>query len=153
MSSGNNILSPLVASMLLIALAGCNTASIAPLAISAAGAAGGYLAGGAIDDSEGAKLGGMAVGLIAASQAYEYLDKGDGQKILEAYEQGKREARTETSNAYWRAVTGADGSEYNEAADAASNLKYRQIQYDPHATEGVVYGSSYVPKDVKDGNK
>lgn len=141
MSKGIKIFQFLIIPAFTLASTGCNTASIAPLAISAAGAAGGYLAGGAIDDSEGAKLGGMAVGLIAASQAYEYLEKGDEQKILEAYEQGKREARTEASNAYWRAVTGADGSEY--FAEQNKGLKIRQIQWDTHVTKGVVYGAIY----------
>lgn len=55
----------------------------------------------------------MDVGLIATSQAYEYMETGNEQKIMEAYEQGKHEARIEVSNSYWRAVTSADGFEYH----------------------------------------
>ena len=125
------------------AVSGCvSTSSIAPLAIAAAGAAGGYLTGGAIDDSDGAKIAGMAVGLIAASQAYEYLDKSGEQKVLEAYEQGKREARVEASTAYWNAITGADGSEFRATND--SSKKLRQVDRDPHVTEGVIYGARYI---------
>ena len=120
---------------------GCSTASFAPLAVSAAGTAGGYLAGGAIDDSEGAKLGGMAVGLIAASQAYEYLDTSDEKKIQEAYEQGRREARREVSNAYWREAIGADGAEYEQSR--SEGAKTRQISRDPHINGGIVYGAEY----------
>ena len=76
----------------------------------------------------------MAVGIIAASQAYEYYEHGNDKRIVEAYEQGKREARTEVSNSYWRAVTGADGSEYHAEQNTA--LKLRLINRDPHATEG-----------------
>lgn len=132
--------------MTVMALAGCNTASVAPLAIATAGAAGGYLAGGAIDDSDGAKIGGMAVGLIAASQAYEYMETGNEQKIVEAYEQGKREARIEVSNSYWRAVTSADGTEYHTAQEGEKKL--RLIDRDPHVTEGIIYGARFIDKNT-----
>lgn len=138
MNFPTKILLRVIASLVSVVLAGCNTASIAPLAISAAGAAGGYLAGGAISDSEGAKIGGMAVGLIAASQAYEYLENNGEKAIREAYEQGKREARTEVSNAYWREAIGADGSEYEKSRE--QNCKIRLMKREPHIYKGTIYG-------------
>ena len=120
-------------------LLGCSSTTspsadlIASGATSAIGGVGGYMVGKAIDsDSEAMKLGGAAVGIIAAQQIYEATKEGDSRKIAEAYEQGKREARTEASNAYWRSVTGADGSEYYAAQNEGKKLKFRQIQYDPH---------------------
>ena len=98
--------------------------------------------------SEAMKLGGAAVGIIAAQQIYEATKEGDSRKIAEAYEQGKREARTEASNAYWRSVTGADGSEYYAAQNEGKKLKFRQIQYDPHVSQGAIYGASYAPEDM-----
>ena len=114
----------------------------------AASGAGGFMIGKAIDDSDEAKLAGTAVGLIAAQQLYEMTKKGDQQKIAEAYEQGKREARTEASNSYWRSVTGADGSEFYAAQQDGKNKHLRQIQYDPHVNQGVIYGGSYAPSEM-----
>ena len=151
----NSLLRALVTSFPLFLLCACtgvpspNTNLIASSATSAAGGIGGYLIGEAIDsDSEAVKLGGAAVGLIAAQQIYDMTKEGDSQKITEAYEQGKREARTEASNAYWRSVTGADGSEYTTAQNEGKKLHFRQIQYDPHINQGVIYGGSYAPEDM-----
>lgn len=117
-------------------------------ALTAASGAGGFMIGKAIDDSDEAKLAGTAVGIIAAQQLYEMTKKGDQQKIAEAYEQGKREARTEASNSYWRSVTGADGSEFYAAQQNGKNKHLRQIQYDPHVNQGVIYGGSYAPSEM-----
>ena len=96
------------------------------------------MAGGAISDSEGAKIGGMAAGLIAASQAYGYLENNGEKAIREAYEQGKREARTEISNAYWHEAIGADGSEYEKSRK--QSCKIRLIKRKPHIYKGAIYG-------------
>lgn len=117
--------------------------------VTAASGAGGFMVGKAIDkDSDETKLAGTAVGIIAAQQLYEMTKKGDQQKIAEAYEQGKREARTEASNAYWRSVTGADGSEFYASQQDGKNKHLRQIQYDPHVNQGVIYGGSYAPSEM-----
>lgn len=150
-----NLLRTLVIGSPLLFLYACsgvpspNANLIASSATSAAGGIGGYLIGDAIDsDSEAVKLGGAAIGLIAAQQLYDMTKEGDTRKITEAYEQGKREARTEASNAYWRSVTGADGSEYAAAQYEGKKLHFRQIQYDPHVNQGVIYGGSYAPEDM-----
>lgn len=138
----------------LICLCGCSTATfptdagIASSMIGGVGAVSGYLIGQEIDDSSTSKLMGGAVGMVLAQQAYEMNRDADKRKVVEAYEQGKREARVEASNAYWRSVTGADGSEYMAATDGAKKQHLRQIQYDPHVSQGVVYGATYHPSEM-----
>ena len=137
-----------------VLFSGCTTATFpgdAGLASSMAGGVGavaGYLIGQEIDDSSTSKLAGGAVGLVLAQQTYEMNKEADKRKVIEAYEQGKREARVEASNAYWRSVTGADGSEYVDITKKTKNQHLRQIQYDPHVSQGVVYGASYAPAEM-----
>lgn len=138
----------------LLALAACDTASMPTFENSGSslasgfGGVGGYLVGKAIDNSDTSKIAGTAIGLVAAQQLYQSAENGNKRKIVEAYEQGKREARVEASNAYWRAVTGANGEEYYAARNGGKDIHYRQIQYDPHVSQGVIYGADYAPEDM-----
>jgi hypothetical protein len=144
----------LLFSLICILNSGCTTATLpgdaglASSMIGGVGAVSGYLLGKEIDDSNTSKLAGGAIGLVLAQQAFEMNKEADTRKVVEAYEQGKREARVEASNAYWRAVTGADGHEYVDPTEKTKTIHYRQIQYDPHVSQGVIYGASYSPAEM-----
>lgn len=106
-----------------------------------AGAASGYLVGEQIDEGTAGRMGGAIVGMVAAQRLNEKMQETRDQQLAEAYQQGKREARLETANEFWREKTYAEGDHPN-LKDRESQ-RTRQIQHEPRMVEGVNYGASY----------
>lgn len=109
------------------------------------GAGGGALLGSQVSDEKWAPAAGAAAGLLAYA-AYSELSQPSNQKLMEAYEQGKREARTETSREFWINETDGNGVYFEAQKEANANpegtVKTRVMQ-EQRYIEGVNYGAVY----------
>lgn len=107
------------------------------------GGVGGAGVGRAISDEKWAPAAGAAAGLIGYA-AYAELAYPPEQKVFEAYEQGKREARVEASKEFWVNETDGNGYLYEQLVQDGKkpNNRLRQIQ-EPQFIEGVSYGGIY----------
>jgi hypothetical protein len=105
--------------------------------------AGGAAVGSSVSDSKWAPAAGAAAGLIAYA-AYNEIKGPSNQKIYEAYEQGKREARTEVAKEFWINETDGNGVAYEEAkkTGATGEVSARVMQ-EQRYIEGVNYGAVY----------
>jgi hypothetical protein len=145
-----------IALLAALSLSGCASSPVSPVATAStagqlagtalgatvAGAAG-YVAGGLIDNNNASKAIGAATAATIYVTATEIEKNKKNQGIAEAYEQGRRDGRTEAAKEYWDAVTDANGDLVRNAQKLKTS-GVRQMQYDGRYTEGVNNGGAYV---------
>lgn len=85
---------------------------------------------------------GAVVGVVAAQEISKSVRTTD-ERLRDAYQQGQRDARVESSAEYWNEATYADGSHPNLKK---AKGKVRQVQSDTRYIEGVKQGAYYMPQ-------
>lgn len=100
-----------LSALLLISIlqTGCSTLSLREGIFTGAGAGGGTAIAGAIDDSPESRITGAVLGGVAGLAAERYLSNREEEKLLEAYNQGRRDATVEAMNDLWDSRVNPNG--------------------------------------------
>lgn len=140
----------------MVSLVGCATSPLDPqtsmpvdfasmTTMALSGAAGGYIGNSIFPGGIGAAAG-TGIGMLGAAMLTDQVSKSMKRQQAEAFEAGKRTARTEVMEQYWYDQT----TEYNPEANRASGANQsqgirptRDLRYDPAVQEGVRYDSSF----------